>query len=288
MGTLALGIMGIYSLLPLLLKILSPISQLVWKIFGLDPSIVPSSIFALDMGGYQLSKNIAINSELGAFMGIIVDSTLEATVSFTLPIAFSMVQEKDKEQLAKGIMIGIISIPIGCMAAGICLGVDTFILLWNMTPIAVFSILLSIGLLKAPNLTTKIFKCFGKFIIGLSTIGLLFQAVYLIYGYKIGDFLIPFEETMSLVGKIAIILGGAYPMLEAINRVLRKPLDRLGEKLGVSLTAITAMIGNLASNLLVFGNLKHMNEKGKVMYSFCSKWSIYIWWTTCLCCKSRA
>lgn len=265
MGTLALGIIGIYSLSPLLLKIISPAAQLVWKIFRLDPSVITSSIFALDMGGYNLCKNIAVNSEVGIFMGIIVSSTLGATVSFTLPMAFSITEKKDKESLAKGIMIGIIVIPVGCIAAGIWQGIYLPMLLWNMTPIVLFSISLAYGILKAPNTIIKIFSCLGKFIIGLSIFGLLLQGIYLIYGYKPQGFLIPFEDSMALVGKITIILGGAYPMLEVINRVLMVPLDKLGEKFGIKSASITAMIGNLASNLLVFGNLKHMNEKGKIM-----------------------
>lgn len=265
MGTLALGVVGIYSLSPLLLKIFSPLAQLVWKFLRLDPSIIPSSLFAVDMGGYELCKNIAMNSEFGAFMGIIVGSTLGATVSFTLPIAFSITEDKDKEQLAKGIMVGIIAIPVGCIVAGIWQGISLPLLLWNMAPIVVFSTLLGLGLLRAPNSIIKIFKYFGKFVIGLSVFGLLFQGIYIIYGYKLGDYLIPFESSMTLVGKITIILGGAYPMLEVINRVLRLPLNRLGEKLRINSITISAMIGNLASNLLVFGNLKHMNDKGKVM-----------------------
>jgi ethanolamine transporter len=265
MGTLALGIVGVYSLSPLLLKIFSPMAQFVWKIFRLDPSIIPSSIFAVDMGGYELCKNISMNSELGAFMGIIVGSTLGVTVSFTLPIAFSITEEEDKENLAKGIMVGIITIPIGCIVAGIWQEINLSMLLWNMIPIVVFSILLGLGLLKAPAFVIKIFKSLGKIVTGLSILGLLFQGVNLIYGYKVGDFLIPFEDAMTLVGKITVILGGAYPMLEVINRVLMIPLDKLGEKIGLNSVAITAMIGNLANNLLVFGNLRYMNEKGKIM-----------------------
>lgn len=265
MGALALGIIGIYSLCPMLLKLISPISTVMWKFFRLDPSIIPSSFFAVDMGGYELCKNIAINSELGTFLGVIVGATLGATISFTLPLAFSMTGEQDKEPLAKGIMVGIVSIPVGIIAAGIWQGMDMNLLLWNMMPIVAFSILLVIGLFKAQNLTMKIFKGFGKVIIMLSILGLALQGIQLIYGYNFGGLLTPFEETMSLVGKISIILGGAYPMLEVINRALKMPMDRLGKKIEISSNSITAMIGNLASNLLVFGNLSYMNEKGKIM-----------------------
>lgn len=265
MGTLALGIVGIYSLSPLLLKVFSPVSQLVWKLFKFDPSIIPGSLFAVDMGGYQLCRNIAVNGQLGIFIGIIVGSTLGATVSFSLPIACSMVGEEDREQLARGIMIGIVAIPVGCIAAGVYQGINMRALLWNMMPIVLFSILLGAGLFKVPNLMIKIFKYFGKFVVVLSILGLLFQGINIIYGYKVISSLIPFEDSMSLVGKITIVLGGAYPMLEVIKRVLVKPLDKLGEKAGLNPTAITAMIGNLATNLLVFGNIRHMNEKGKVM-----------------------
>ncbi|MBL4936203.1 ethanolamine utilization protein EutH [Clostridium sp. YIM B02515] len=265
MGTLALGIIGIYSLSPLLLKLFSPVSQFVWRTFSLDPSIIPGSVFAVDMGAYELCKNISFNSELGRFMGIIVGSTLGAAFSFTIPIAFSITEDEDKEFIAKGIMIGIITIPAGCIAAGIWLGIDLTLLLWNMTPIVLISLLLGILILKAPGIIIKVFRYFGRLIIGLSVLGLIFQGIYLIYGFKVLSSIISFEDSTALVGKITIILGGAYPMLEVINRMLRVPLNKLGERFGLTSSEITAMIGNLASNLLVFGNLKHMNEKGKVM-----------------------
>ncbi|MEG0774283.1 ethanolamine utilization protein EutH [Clostridium sp.] len=265
MGPLALGIIGIYSLTPMLLLLLTPVSNLVWTYLRIDPSIIPSTLLAMDMGGYELCKNIAMDSELGSFFGIVIGSSLGATVSFTLPVAFSMTQEQDKNYLSKGIMIGIMSIPVGIVAAGLWQRINIIALLWNMTPIIVFSIILGVGLAKAPDLAIKIFKGLGKLVIGLSGLGLLFQGIHLIYGFEFFGLLVPFEDNMTLVGRVSIILGGAYPMLEVINRGLKVPLNKLGKKVKLDSTAITSMIGNLASNLLVFGNVKDMNEKGKVM-----------------------
>jgi ethanolamine transporter len=265
MGPLALGIIGIYSLTPMLLTVLTPFSNLLWNSLRLDPSIIPSSILAMDMGGYELCKNIARSDELGSFFGIVIGSTLGATVSFSLPVAFSMTDEQDKNYLSKGIMIGIMSIPVGIIAAGLWQKINLVALLWNMTPIIIFSMLLGVGLTKAPDLVIKSFKALGKLVIGLSGIGLLLQGIHLIYGTPFSGLLIPFEDNMNLVGRVSIILGGAYPMLEILNRGLKVPLNKLGRKVNLDSMAITSMIGNLASNLLVFGNVKNMNEKGKVM-----------------------
>lgn len=265
MGALALGIIGIYSLSPLLLNIIAPIAVKLSSIFHIDPSVIPASFFAVDMGGFQLCTNIASNKEIGMFSAIIIASTLGATISFSIPIASSLIQKEDQEYFAKGIMIGIATIPFGCFAAGLWSGLNISILLLNLMPIIILAISLSICLIKIPDKTIKGFKYFGKFIMCLSIIGIILQGINIIFGIKLVDNLISFEENMKLVGKITFILAGAYPMLEVLIRILKGFFNRLGRLLGVNSVAIGAMIGNLASNLLVFGNLHKMNTKGKVI-----------------------
>ncbi len=265
MGALGLGIMGIYSLSPVLLKILLPLALNISNLLHIDPSIIPASIFATDMGGYQLCTNIAINKEIGKFSAVIIASTLGSTISFTIPIACSLVKADDQEYFAKGIMLGIITLPVGWLAAGLWSGLNIVTLILNMMPISIFAVILSICLIKLPDKTIKGFKYFGKFITGLSIVGIILLGINVIFQIKLVDSLIPFEENMMLVGKITFILAGAYPMLELLTRVLKNFFRRLGRLLGVNSVAVGAMIGNLASNLLVFGNLHEMNPKGKVV-----------------------
>lgn len=265
MGVLGLGMIGIYSLAPILSSSLSAATIPICRVFHLDPSIFPAAFLAMDMGGYQMATKVALTREMGLFSGVVIASTLGATISFSIPVAIAMLSKEDEKYFSKGVMVGIISIPIGCLVAGLWLKINFNILVWNLVPIFVFAILLVIGLLKAPNVLMKGFNVFGKLIMGLSVVGLLLQGIDAIFGVTLVSGLAPLSESTVIVGKIAFILGGAYPMLAFINLILKSSFENIGEKFGINSVSVAGILGNLASNLLIFGTYKEMNPKGKVI-----------------------
>jgi ethanolamine transporter len=265
MGVLGIGMIGIYSLAPILSNFLAASIIPICRVFHLDPSIFPAALLAVDMGGYQMATKVALTKEMGLFSGIIIASTLGATISFSIPVAIGMLSKEDEKYFSKGVMIGITTLPIGCLAAGLWQKINFNILVWNLVPIFVFAIVLVIGLLKVPNALMKGFNIFGKLIIGLSVVGLLLQGIDAIFGVKLVLGLAPLSEATVIVCKIAFVLAGAYPMLAFINRIFKSSFEKIGEKFGINAVSVSGVLGNLASNLLIFGTYKEMNPKGKVI-----------------------
>lgn len=265
MGPLAIGMIGIYSLAPIISKGLSSFSVPVCKFLGLDPSIIPASILAVDMGGYKVATKLASSHDIGLFSGIIIASTLGATISFSIPVALGMISSKDQKYFAKGVLIGIVTIPIGCFAGGLWQGISLIPLIKNLTPVAIFSILLGIGLLKATSILMKGFNIFGKIVMTLSITGLLFQGISIIFNIEVLSDMIPLSESTFIVGKIAFILAGAYPMLVVLNKVCKKAFVKIEKLLLINSVSVGGLIGCLASNLIVFGTYNEMNPKGKVI-----------------------
>jgi len=265
MGPLGLGMIGILSLAPVLSNVLSKVIMPISEALGIDPSIVPAMFFAVDMGGFQMSSNIYISKEIGLFAGVVVASTIGTVISFTIPVAMGIIEDGDKEYFFKGVLIGTISLPIGCIVAGIFQGLKLNILLWNMIPIFIISLILSVSLLLIPKRIIKILNIFGKLIVALSIIGLILQGIDILFGYKIINGLAPFSEVASIIVKISIVLSGAYPMIYIIKRLFSSSLEKIGGKFGLNAEAVSGIIGNLASNLLIFGIYKEMNPKGKVV-----------------------
>lgn len=265
MGVLGIGMIGIYSLAPVFSNSLAAAIVPMCRVLNLDPSIFPASFLSMDMGGYQVAAKIASTNEMGLFSGVIIASTLGTTISFSIPVALGMLSKEDEKYFSKGVMIGLVSIPIGCLIGGLSLNINFSILLWNLLPIFAFAIILVIGLLKTPILLMKGFNLFGKLIMALSIVGLLLQGVDAILGVTIISGLAPLSESTVIVGKIAFVLGGAYPMLELINRTFKSSLEKIGEKFGINSVSLAGVLGNLASNLLIFASYKEMNPKGKVI-----------------------
>ncbi|KZL91336.1 ethanolamine utilization protein EutH [Clostridium magnum] len=265
MGVLALSMVGIYSLAPMISNSLGTVIIPIFNTLNLDPSIFAGSLLTTEMGGYQVAKDLALNSNIGLFSGVILASSLGTTISFTIPLGMGMISREDEKYFSMGIMAGMVTIPVTCIVGGICQGLNYKDLMLSILPVAVFSLLIGIGLLKIPNALMKVFGFFGRAIISLSVIGLILQGIQIIFHVQPLSGLLPYSEGLNLVGKMAIVLGGSYPMLAVINYSLKKYFDKFGEKIGINGAAVTGLIGNLASNLLAFCIFKDMDAKGKVL-----------------------
>jgi len=67
------------------------------------------------------------------------------------------------------------------------------------------------------------------------------------------------------VGAIAIVLAGAFPLVLAVTKLLKKPLMKLGRLLGMNEVAAAGLIATLANSIATFGMVKDMDRRGKVV-----------------------
>lgn len=271
MGPLAISMVGILSITPLLSKIFQNLLVPVAEYLGLEPSIFSSSFIAVDMGAYNIALDLTADAKFSVFSGILMASIIGCTLSFTLPLALGLVEEKYMEPLTKGLLCGIVTIPIGLLFGGLLLKIEIFQLVVNLLPIILLAILLSVGIIYRPNICVAIFKYFGRIIVFISTIGLIVQGIYSIVGIKIVEDIMPLKDAIYIVGKVAIFLGGAYVMLEIIKKLLNKQINFIGSKMGVNANSIGAFIGSLASAIIVFSDFEKLDNRGRVI---CSAFSV--------------
>jgi ethanolamine transporter len=75
---------------------------------------------------------------------------------------------------------------------------------------------------------------------------------------------------MEVIGKIACVLLGAYPMVFLITRWFGKPLMKIGALLRMNEAAAAGMVASLANNIPMFGMMNRMDDRGKVLnVAFC-------------------
>ena len=264
MGPLALSMVGIVSLSPVISKILSPIIIPVYKLLGADPAMF-ASILANDMGGYQLALSLGENKEIALFSGLIVAAMLGCTIVFSIPVALGLIEDKDKEFFAKGLLIGLSTIPLGSIVGGLVMKINIKVLLINIIPIILISLILILGLKFFQRTMIRGVLYFGKFIMWMSTIGLAAAAFESLTGVVLIKGMAPINEGMNVVVNIGIVLLGTFPMLTLIINLLDKHLRKLGRKIGLDSTSVAGVIFSLANSIPVFKMLKDMNNKGKII-----------------------
>ena len=265
MGSLAVAMIGIICLAPVLANLLKPVIVPVFNFLGADGAMFAGTILACDMGGGALAKELTTDPQAAALGGVITGSMLGATVVFTIPVAMGILQEQDRPYLAKGILCGVITVPLGVLAGGLVAGFPILMVLRNLIPIVLIALLITLGLWKWEKGMIKGFGWFGKGIIALITVGLVAAIVESLTGFVIIPGLAPIEEGFSTVGAIAIVLAGAFPLVFAITKLLKKPLLKLGKLLGVNDTAAAGLVASLANSIATFDMMKNMDTRGKVV-----------------------
>ena len=265
MGSLALAMVGIVCLAPVLAALLKPVVVPVYRFLGADPAMFAGTILACDMGGGALADQMTADKDAALLGGVITGSMLGATLVFTIPVAMGILQEKDRPAMAKGILCGIVTIPVGVLVGGIVAGYPIGMVLRNLIPIVLIALLIALGLWKAEEKMVKGFTAFGKIVVVVVTIGLAAAVVEGLTGLALIPGMAPISEGFETVGTIAIVLAGAFPLVYVATRLLRKPLTKAGKRIGINDAAAAGLIASLANSIATFGLVKEMNPRGKVV-----------------------
>ena len=263
LGPTALSMAGMICLAPVLADVLGQVIIPLYQVIGVDPAMF-GSVLAIDMGGYQLAKELAADSRIGSYAGIVVSAVFGCTLVFTIPVGMGMIQKEDRKYFAKGIMLGLSAMPVGLLVGGILSGLSLWECLYQNLPVFVSALLLLLGLWKIPDKMVKGFCILADGIRALVTVGLMLAAVKSLSGWNFLPKMAPIEDAMSVVSSIGVVMLGSLPIAELLRRLLEKPFTYLGVKLGIKPESLTGMLIGCVSAIPVFSLYQDMDQKGKI------------------------
>jgi ethanolamine transporter len=265
MGPTALAALGLLALAPVLAVSLQTVIAPVLSLVGADPAMLPGVLLSCEIG-YPLSAEITADPRLGLFGGIIVGSVMGFIISFTIPVACGLIGKEDYKPLATGILAAYIFDPAACFIGGLAMGLPPVTILINLIPVIAVALLVVLGLLFAPAGTIRIFQIFAKLLLAVITVGLA-AAVEAMTGFVLIPGMNPIGEGFKTIGTIVLSLGGSLPLLLVLRRVLHRPLDRLGARLGLNDVSMLSIILAITSLVPGYSCFADMNPRGKVMFA---------------------
>lgn len=283
MGGLAMSMAGVVAAAPVLSMLLGPILKPIYGIFGANPAMFATTLLACDMGGYPLAMQLAGDDiAIGNFAGLILGTMMGPTIVFTIPVALGIIKKEDRGYLGAGVLAGMITIPIGCVVGGLMMNtlapeyhLSIITIIQNLIPVIIIAALIVIGLWCAPGPMIKGFNVFGTgvtiVITALTAIavfeqitGIMFPVFHIMVENP-ADGSRGLDSGLLTCGQIAIVLIGAFPMVEWITRTFGKPLEKIGAALGMNEQGSAGMVANLANNIAMFNIMGEMNPKGKLL-----------------------
>lgn len=265
MGALALAMIGVICLAPVLASILKPVVVPVFSFLGADAAMFAGTLLACDMGGGALAQEMTTDPQAALLGGVLTGSMMGATIVFTIPIALGILRPEDRPALAKGVLCGVVTIPLGIFVGGLVAGFPIGMVARNLIPIVLIAIAISLGLWKAENAIIRGFTIFGKIVTAVITVGLIAAIVESLTGAVVIPGMTSITEGFETVGAIAIVLAGAFPLVFAVTKLLEKPLAGLGRRLGINDTAAAGLVATLANSIATFGMVRDMDERGKIV-----------------------
>lgn len=259
-----ISMVGMILFAPVIAQLLTPFTEFIIKHTPFDPSILSGMILASDMGGAPLAQEIADDYMLGQYNGLIVGSTLGATISYTIPFALSVIDKKYHVDVLMGILCGIVTIPIGCIISGLMLKIPLTLLLINSIPLIIFSGLVVLGLLKAPSFSVKVFSILGKAIMTVIVIGLALGIFEFLTGIKIIGSLAPLREGTDVIINTTCVMTGSFPLIFLLSKILNRPLSAIGSKTGLGSKSVLGFLASAASFATCIPLIPEMDKKGRI------------------------
>lgn len=264
LGSTALSMAGIICLAPLLSGFLKKFLVPLWSMSGLDPGIL-GGILAIDMGGYQLSMELANAPAVGRYAGIVAGATFGCTVTFTIPVGMGMISRQDRPLFARGMLIGLGMMPVSLLIGGLFCGLRAADILLQSLPVLLLSLLFMAGIRFFPDRTVRGFGYFAAGIGFLTTAGLTAGAVEYMTGFQIVKGIAPIEDAMAVVSSIGVVLLGSLPAAEILRRLLEKPLNWAGQKTGMNGSSVAGLLMGIVSPVPAIAMMKEMDTRGKVV-----------------------
>ena len=264
LGSSTLAMAGIICLEPLFAAMLQSGLTRACAFLGIDPAM-SGTLLAVDMGGYLMARDLAADPLMGRYAGMIVSTVLGGALTFYIPVGMGMIEEEDKDCLAKGVMIGMLASPVVILLGGLICGLSLGEILRNTWVIFVFILLLVIGLWKAPKAMVNGLKVFASIIIFITTIGLILGAVAYVTGLELLPGMDTIENAVLVVAGMCIIMMGSLTIAEILQRLLKKPFEAIGRRTGLNGPSITGLLLGMIFSVPVFVLFKSMNRRGKIV-----------------------
>lgn len=278
---LALTMVGVITFVPILKLLLEPLVVPLYTVFGASPAMFAGTIFPVDSGAYPLALQLAGgDTAIANFSSIVLGSTLGCLFIGTIPICLSCLDKKYYNYVSMAVLLSVITMPIGAILGGVAMTgpykLPFTTILINLIPVIIVSALVALGLILRPREVMQGFCAFGRAMQVILTFCIVISTVQFVTGLRLPLFHVmvepsveggvsPLVDSLIIIGNIALVLTGAFPMVLWISRVFKKPIEKLSSILGMNEAGGAGMVASLASIFPALDLVPRMNPRGRLL-----------------------
>lgn len=263
-GQMFLSMIGIMSITPVIANVLKPLIVPAFQFFGVDPAVF-GMFFGIDLGGYHLAMSLADSPEIGKMVGLFTSSMFGGTLVFTIPVSAGLIDKDKLPIFNRGLLYGIVTVPIGCTIGGLLMGIHASAVIINTIPVIILAIAVVLGFRFCLDKTLKLFGGLGALLSKIGVVGIILGFVSYLTDIPLMTGFIPIEESMAVVSGMIIFMVGCLPIIELITKLLRTPFLIIGRKFGFTIADTSGLLITLASNVPMIASIGKMSDRGIIL-----------------------
>ena len=204
---------GMLAIVPTIAWALHPLGRLVAHL-GIDAGMLPGVVLANDQGAYHLAHQLTADPRIGDFNGQLIGSLLGAHLTGSLPLVVTLTDQREHPILFRGILCGILTIPVGAFAGGLAAGYPLRFVFVNMLPLLVATAVLAFLFRTCTNAVIRATIGCGKVFTKVATVAIVGEMVVALTGHskRCAAWLMPLDEITPLLFMVIVIFINIWPL----------------------------------------------------------------------------
>jgi len=256
---------GFMALTPWIAAHLVPLIRPFFLLLGCDPSLFAGLFLSCDAGGAVLAAQTALDPQAGLYNGLIVASFCGCALTSAVPLSLVHTQGAKQSAAVRGLSVAFVLMPFGCLLTGAFCGFSLPIMLRNTGPVLLVAALLLAGLRLWPQGMVPLFSGLSAVIRGIALFGFC-AAVCQEAGIPLPiEGLTPLDEIYPVICRIGVFLGGILPFFTLLQRALRRPLQKLAQRLRISSESVSYLLLTTANGIPALLALDTLDETGVML-----------------------
>jgi ethanolamine transporter len=225
---------GFMALSPWIKSVLGPAITPFFLKIGCDPSLFAGMLLSCDSGGAVLGKAMAVSQTAGLYNGMVVGAFLGINIMITIPLVLENTKGGNQKAASKGMLIGFVTLPFGCVITGLIAGFKLSLILANTWPVLILSLFLLFLFKLCGDHIVTVFKVFSFIISAIALTGFTIDAVQSTLGITIVKEMTPLNEIFPVICNIGVFLAGILPFMTRLQKLLKKPFGKIARTLKVN------------------------------------------------------
>lgn len=198
----------------------------------------------------------------GCTTGLIVAAFLGSTINGTIPLALGQLTGTKRAAAVRGLFLGFLVLPVGCLLTGALCGIPLSVLLHNTWPVLAVAVLLLLLFKSGSSAIGPIFNGISLAVRGLTLFGFCISVLQETTGIVLLEGLTPLAEIYPVICSIGAFLAGILPFFAFVQRLLTAPLARLAARLQLEPASITGLVVTSANCIPTLLSLDTLEERG--------------------------